>query len=217
MVAALDEEDRIAATVRALRGLALVGRVVVADDGSDDGTARVARDSGAYVIRSRANRGKGRAIEAAVSRVRADVYLLADGDVGRSAASLGPVLDEVVSGRADLAVALPPRPPTGGFGLVKRAARRLIATIGGREPQAPLSGQRALTRECLQACRPLAPGFGLEAAMLADALRMGFAVSEIPTQVEHRFTRRDLAGFTHRGRQGLDMLRALVPRLAGVR
>jgi hypothetical protein len=53
--------------------------------------------------------------------------------------------------------------------------------------------------------------------MLADALRLGFRLVEVPASVEHRWTGRDRAGFLHRARQGRDMLRALLPRLAGVR
>jgi hypothetical protein len=157
-------------------------------------------------------------MEGALRRIApADVYVLVDGDLGRSAGGLAPLIDVVVRGSADMAVATFPTPPTGGFGLVKRAARRLIGLVTGRGPAEPLSGQRAATRECLSACRPLSPGFGAEAGLFADALRMGFRVAEVPLKLEHRFTRRDAAGFLHRGRQGWDLLRAMLPRLVRVR
>jgi hypothetical protein len=69
----------------------------------------------------------------------------------------------------------------------------------------------------MRACLPLARGFGVEAGMLADAARLGFRVVEVPAAITHRFTRRDPAGFLHRGRQGADILRALVPRAVGWR
>jgi glycosyltransferase involved in cell wall biosynthesis len=217
LVAARDEEQRIGATVRALLSLEGMTRVVVADDGSEDGTGRVASSAGATVVRSSRSHGKGAALQAALDRTRSEVYLLADGDLGLSASGLAPVLREVLEGRADLAVAVPPRPPTGGFGLVKGTARRCLGRVAGRSPVEPLSGQRAVTRECLQASLPLARGFGVEAGMLADALRLGFRLVEVPASVQHRWTGRDPAGFLHRARQGRDMLRALLPRLAGVR
>jgi len=46
---------------------------------------------------------------------------------------------------------------------------------------------------------------------------MGFRVVEIPAALEHRYTHRDLAGFVHRGRQGVDAARAAVPRALALR
>jgi len=217
LVTARDEADRIGASVAALRAVSAIGQVVVVDDGSRDGTANRALDAGATVILG-GPAGKGGALEAALVRVEpADAYVLAAGDLGSSAGGLEPLLSAVLSGRADLAVGILPRPPTGGLGLVKSVAARLVEVVAGARPEEPLSGQRAITRECLWSCRPLAAGFGVETAMTADAMRMGFSVAEVPVEVEHRFTRKDLAGFRHRGRQGLHILRAAVPRLARVR
>ena len=69
-----------------------------------------------------------------------------------------------------MAVAILPAPPSGGFGLVKSAAGRGIRRMSGFAPAAPLSGQRALSAECLRACRPLAPGFGDGTAELSVGL-----------------------------------------------
>ncbi|MFL5799777.1 MAG: glycosyltransferase [Actinomycetota bacterium] len=217
-MAARNEEDRVGDTVAALRSIEGVGRVVVADDGSTDATASAARDAGATVVRSERNRGKGEALAAGVAAAgEADVVLLADGDLGASAAELARVLRPVVEGRADLAVAVPPRPPVGGLGLVRRAASALVRASSGHRTDVPLSGQRAVTAECLAACRPLAHGFGVDAGMVADAARLGFRVVEVPAAITHRFTGRDLAGFRHRGRQGADILRAMAPRAVGWR
>jgi glycosyltransferase involved in cell wall biosynthesis len=218
IVAARNETDRIADTVAGLGTLVGEGRVVVVDDGSTDATAAVAASAGARVLIAPRPLGKGAALEGALERLPlADVYLLADGDLGASSAELLPVLEAVLDDRADLAVAVPPPPPVGGFGLVKRLAQVLVAMSSGFRPGEPLSGQRALTRDVLESCRPLAPGFGIETGMTTDAARMGFRVLEVPAPVEHRFLGRDVAGFLHRGRQGIDVLRAALPRVLGVR
>ncbi len=65
-----DEADRIGATVAAVAALPQVGRVVVVDDGSTDGTADAARAAGADVVRHERNRGKAAALETGVRRVR---------------------------------------------------------------------------------------------------------------------------------------------------
>jgi hypothetical protein len=93
----------------------------------------------------------------------------------------------------------------------------MIRRVSGLEMRAPLSGQRAVTAECLRACRPLAGGFGVDSAMVADAARLGFRVAELPVEFEHRSTGRDAAGFLHRARQGRDIFAALAPRAVGWR
>jgi glycosyl transferase family 2 len=214
LVPARDEGDRVGQTVRALASLPGVHEVVVVDDGSRDATAAVALAAGATVLRIRRRLGKGGALEGALRRLPpADVWLLADGDLEGSAASLGPVLDAVLTGGADLAVAvLPPQAAT-GLGTVRRFAARTIHLLTGFEAQQPLSGQRAVRGSALDACRPLAPGFGAEAGMTIDALRAGLRVVEVPAPgLAHRATGRDVAGFVHRGRQGLDVLRAVTAR-----
>lgn len=218
LVPAHDEGDRVADTVRALRSMDAVAEVVVVDDGSGDGTASAALAAGAAVLQTARRRGKGRALEGALRRLPpADVWLLADADLGASATGLGAVLEEVLSGRADVAVAVLPPASGGGFGLVKRASARAIRSLSGFEAREPLSGQRAVRAEVMDACRPLAAGFGVETAFTIDAVRRGFRVIEVPTDLEHRPTGRAPRGFVHRGRQGLDILLAVVPRALGLR
>ncbi|HYG71267.1 MAG TPA: glycosyltransferase, partial [Actinomycetota bacterium] len=157
LVAARDESDRVGDTVTALRSIPAVTRVVVVDDGSEDDTAARAIAAGARVLRSAVGRGKGQALEAAIARIeRPDAWVLADGDLGSSAAALSAVLEPVVAGRADVVVAVVPPGAGGGFGLVKRFAAAAIRRLGGITVEEPLSGQRGLTPEAMDAVRPLA-------------------------------------------------------------
>lgn len=219
VVAARNEAGRVGATVRAIRALSGVDEVVVADGASGDGTAEEARSAGARVLRGPRGGGKGAALEAVLSRVEpADVYLFLDADLGSSAAQAEALLDQVISGRADLAIGVLPRQTAhGGFRLVKRAAGRAIRALCGFRAVEPLSGQRALSADALAAVRPLAPGFGVEVAMTVDAVRAGLRIREIPVVMTHAATGRDLGGFLHRARQGLDLLRASAPRVLGHR
>jgi hypothetical protein len=213
LVAAYEESARITATVSALH--AMVDEVVVVDDGSSDGTSSAALVAGATVLRASRRRGKGRALEEALDRLPdAVVWLLVDADLERTASRLAPLLDAVREGKADIAIAAFPKLAGGGFGVVKRAAARLIRAAGGFDAREPLSGQRALTAAALAAVRPLAPGFGLEVGMTIDAVRAGLRVVEIPIEgLSHRPTGRGARGFAHRARQGLDILAAAAARL----
>ena len=219
LVAAREEADRIGGTVAAIRKIPGVDEVVVVDDASSDGTGRLAAAAGARVLLAPRHLGKGEALEAAIERLGpSDAWLLLDADLGETASEGGALLDEVVAGRADLAIASFPRDPRhGGLRLVKRLTAAVIRRLSGFAAAEPMSGQRALTGEVLDAVRPLAEGFGVEAAMTIDAVRLGFRVVEVPVAMEHRSTGRDLRGFLHRARQGRDVLVAARNRALSLR
>ena len=67
VIPAKDEEQRIAATVTAARGLKGVDLVIVCDDGSSDRTGDHAGAAGAIVVTHVRNRGKAAAVESAVN------------------------------------------------------------------------------------------------------------------------------------------------------
>ena len=218
LVAARDEEATVRSTIEALLRLP-IDEVVVVDDGSSDATTSAALAAGATVLRIPGHAGKGGAMEGALLRLPpADVWLFADADLGSSAAGLDTMLDIVVSGRADLAIALFPRQEGGGLGTVKRSSAGAIRLLSGFRADEPLSGQRAITAACLDAVRPLAGGFGIETAMTIDAVRAGFRVVEVPVPgLTHRATGRSFAGFMHRGRQGVQIARAAAARAVRLR
>ena len=219
VVPAKDRADSVGATVAALLGIAEVDDVLVVDDGSTDATATEARRAGAWVLRLPENRGKGGAVAAAVAATpETDVYLLVDADTGASAVAAKALLRTVLDGEADMTVAvLPSASGRGGFGLVRRlAAAGIRLGTGGFRATAPLSGQRAVRGPLLRSL-DLAPRFGLEVGLTVDARRAGARVVEVPVAIEHRHTGRSLAGFAHRGRQGVDAARALWPRLTSAR
>jgi hypothetical protein len=203
LVAARDEAGRIGDTVAGLRAALPGVEVIVADDGSRDGTAEEAEIAGAVAVRL-PRLGKGQALSAAERAAPPGRLLLVDADVR---GDLRPLLDA----EADVAVARFARREGGGFGVAKRTAGALIRLRSGFRAREPLSGQRALSPTARLACFPLAPGFGCETRMTIDAVRAGLEVTEVEVDLVHRATGRNLAGFAHRGRQLLDALLAVGP------
>ena len=217
IVPAKDRADSVAATVRALRQIEQVDRVLVVDDGSVDATAAQARAAGAEVLRLPTNRGKGAAVAAGVSACPdSDVFVLIDADVGDTAAAAGRLLAPVLADDADLVVGVMPSARTGGLGTVRRLATAGIRRACGASVRAPLCGQRAVRARYLRNLAAVTR-FGLEVAMTIDAVRAGARLVEVEVPMDHRRTGRSLRGFAHRGRQGADILEALWPRLTSAR
>ncbi len=213
IIAARNEADRVGETIAALRSTFPGAAVWVADDASEDETAEVAMIAGARVVSRGRPHGKGAnvtaAAEAALSEGEAPaLFLLCDGDLGGSAAHLEPLVVAVAAGECDLAVAAFARREGGGFGLALGFARWAIRHLSGFEPNAPISGQRAMRTEVLRTVLPFASGYGMEIGMTVDAVRAGHRVGEYELDLTHRATTRSLAGFLHRGRQLADFLRA---------
>ncbi|NED98807.1 glycosyltransferase [Phytoactinopolyspora halotolerans] len=228
VIPAKDEQDRIAATVRAAAEIPAADIVIVVDDGSTDRTAAVAADAGATVVGHARNRGKAAAMETGAMAVSAiesrepsrnapRALLFIDADLEESAARVRPLIDPVLAGTADLTIAvLPPqRNPGGGRGLVVDLSRTGIERATGWTPRQPLSGQRCLTRAAFTAALPLAPGWGVETGMTIDLLRQGYRVLEVEADLHHRVTGTDWKAQLHRGRQYAGVMRALTTR--GVR
>lgn len=209
LITALNEGDRIASTVAAVLGRWPGANVVVADDGSTDDTAEVARAAGAEVVGAGRDIGKGGAASLGAARLLEagpGMVLLCDADLGESAARLDRLVDAVSRGEGDLAVAVFARRVGGGFGFAVGFAHWAIRNLTGLDMKAPISGQRAMDGETFRAVVPFAPRFGMEIGMTVDAFRAGRRVVEVEVDLEHRATGRSLSGFLHRFRQLVDFV-----------
>jgi glycosyltransferase involved in cell wall biosynthesis len=218
VIPAKDEAERIAATVRSALTIPDVGTVLVVDDGSSDATSDLARAAGAEVVRHERNRGKAAAMQTgadAVARTApGSVLLFVDADLQDSAARTAVLAQPVLDGRADMTIAvLPPQSTAGGgHGFVVRLARDGIVRETGWTPTQPLSGMRCVTPEAFARARPLARGWGVEVGLTVDLLRAGCRVLEVPCDLHHRVTGRDLRSQLHRARQYRDVWLALSAR-----
>ena len=228
IIAAKDEAPRIVSTISAVRGIDSVDLVIVVDDGSSDGTGRLAREAGAVVVSHPRNRGKAAAMATGARVVadrdvsdpggngRARDLLFVDADLGGSAANLAVLVAPVASGEADMTIATLPAQRTagGGHGFVVRLARNGIESLTGWTPTQPLSGMRCLSREAFEAVSPLARRWGVEVGLTIDALGAGLRVLEVPCVLQHRVSGSDWRGQVHRARKYRDVWLALAVRRA---
>ncbi|WP_026460261.1 glycosyltransferase family 2 protein [Schaalia suimastitidis] len=183
----------IASTVRSCRAIPGVDLIIVIDDASTDDTARAARHAGATVVSHTVMRGRASAIETGVKvaamRDHSDwpprLLLLLSGDLGESTVEATILVEAVMSGRADCAIATPPGAEAPPRTVSENLARASIRRATGWNARSPLKQERCLTREAITVSMPFASGTGLEAAMAIDILTAGLSVVELPCSFVH--------------------------------
>ncbi len=106
VIPAYNEEARVGASVEDARRF--VDHVVVVDDCSVDGTADVASDAGAHVLRHAVNRGQGASLQTgmryALDALGADVVVHFDADGQMRGEEIESVVAPVLAGDADIAL-----------------------------------------------------------------------------------------------------------------
>jgi glycosyltransferase involved in cell wall biosynthesis len=189
VIPALDEEEAIAAVVRAVpRDVAF--EVIVVDNGSADGTARAAREAGARVV-SEPRRGYGRACRAGVEAVSDDCEIVAflDGDGSDCAELLGRLVAPVVAGTHDFVTGSRTRGrrEKGSMNFQQLLAGRLAGALVralygvGYTDMCPF---RAVRRDALTRLALREETYGWNLEMQMEAARAGLRILEVP--VDHR-------------------------------
>jgi len=160
-------------------------RVIVVDDGSDDGTARAAETAGASVLRHSENRGKGRALAtglAAAVAAGAEAVVTLDADGQHPPEAIPLLLEPVIAGTSDLVVGARAR-DAGDMPLGRRLSNWLSSTLLSRAVGFPVpdsqSGFRAMRREVAARVRPGGRRYEYETEFLLLAARHGFRITAV--------------------------------------
>jgi glycosyltransferase involved in cell wall biosynthesis len=171
-----------------------VRRVAVADNGSADGTARVAREGGAEVVAA-PRRGYGSACLAGLAHLRQtgppDVVVFIDADYSDHPEELPSLIAPILAGEADLVIgsrvlgrrergALLPQARAGNF-----VACLLIRLFYGHR-FTDLGPFRAIRWDALERLGMADPDFGWTAEMQVKAVRRGLRSTEVPVSYRRR-------------------------------
>jgi glycosyltransferase involved in cell wall biosynthesis len=153
VIPAFDEAGTVAASVVAARRHPMVDDVIVVDDGSSDGTADVAEQAGAYVVRLGQNRGKAEAMAVGVRHARHHIIMFLDADVtGHTNDTLTAIMQPVLDRRYEMYVGVHARSTVWLNDLL-----HFFPIIGG---------ERALTRRLWESVPAMHKvGFQIEIAM----------------------------------------------------
>jgi glycosyltransferase involved in cell wall biosynthesis len=187
VIPCFNEAKTIGPLVAAMRQQ--VSLVVVVDDGSTDGTARMAENAGAVVIRHEGNQGKGASLQTGLSHVLQlgfDWAVTLDGDGQHSPLDLPPFLHRaeetgaplIIGNRMDQAAAMP--------WLRRRVNRWMSARLSrcaGRALPDTQSGFRLIHLPTWASLPLSARRFEVESEMLMAFLASSHRVEFVPIHV----------------------------------
>ena len=190
VIPASNEEEPIAAVVRACLATGLPGEVIVVDNGSTDLTAERAGAAGAKVVVERVP-GYGRACAAGVRAISPDceIVVFLDGDGSDCPELMGRLVQPIVEGKQDFVIGSRTRgerePGSMNFQQVfaGRIAGLLLRLLFGVR-YTDMCPFRAIRREALDQLGMQGETYGWNLEMQMRAARAGLRILEVP--VNHR-------------------------------
>ncbi len=174
VVPAFNEEKGIQPAIRELQEVLAdyEHELIVVDDGSEDGTAELAREAGATVLAQPMNRGYGASLKVGIRHAKYDRIVITDADGTYPASEIPRIVagldhyEMVVGARIgeDVNIPLVRRP-------AKWALRKLASYLAGREIPDLNSGLRAMRRDLVARYEHLLPsGFSFTTTITLSAL-----------------------------------------------
>jgi glycosyltransferase involved in cell wall biosynthesis len=194
VVPAFDEELSLPGLLDELRARAPEVDVLVVDDGSRDGTQRVARERGVPLVRHPVNLGVGAALQTgfrfAVERGYG-VVVQVDADGQHDPAFLAALLEPVLRGLCDVSIGSRYVARTGYHApFARRLGMMMFSGVVrialGQRIADTTSGFRAYNRAVMEVCQHDFPRDFPDAPLLITLARRGFRLLEVPVQMRGR-------------------------------
>lgn len=172
--------------------IGLEKEIIVVDDGSNDGTGKILEKTGGIkLIMQPANRGKGAAVRAGISRADGNILVVQDADLEYNPQQIPGIVKPIVEGRA--------RVVYGSRFAGKISGRRIaLHDLGNRFLSAATSllyGARvtdmetcykAFARDALKGIELKAEKFDIEPEITAKLLKKGERILEVPIEYRSR-------------------------------
>ena len=170
--------------------------IVVANDGSTDGTRRAIDERRlpphlpVHVYHSPINLGKGAAVRLGLAVATGDVLLIQDADLELDPNEYTRLLAPIAAGEADIVYGSRFLAPSGTVPLKSRTANRFLTMLtnvlfGGRLTDME-TAYKVMRREALQGIRLRCVGFDIEPELTARLLRAGRRIVEVPISYNPR-------------------------------
>ncbi len=188
LIPCYNEEVTIAKVVADFRRELPEATIYVFDNCSTDRTAELAREAGVVVL-PEPRQGKGFVVERMLDTIKADYYVMVDGDDTYPAESVKALLEPVLTGRADMAVGArlvdhtdESFRPLHKFG--NKLVRSLVNWVGKADLTDIMSGYRAFNRRVVLRLPAVSAGFEVETDMTIQMLYYHMKIVEV--QVPYR-------------------------------
>jgi len=190
LIPCYNEELTVGEVVRQFRAALPGAEVYVFDNNSSDRTAEEARTAGAGVFLER-RRGKGYVVQSMFRKIKADLYVIVDGDGTYPAEMVRELIEPVRKQEADMVIGSRlAGKANGGLRWLNRLGNRfflaLLQFIFGVRLTDLLSGYRCFSRRLVRGLPLFGGGFETEAEMTIKALQRGFTIIEVPVRVSAR-------------------------------
>jgi glycosyltransferase involved in cell wall biosynthesis len=187
VIPSYNEERTIGSIVKKIVAMGLT--VLVVDDGSIDGTERIALDSGAMVIRNKRNMGKGRSIREGIAcvtkKTKFEWVVLMDGDGQHHIEDLFALMEGSRGGDADMVTGNRMH-DTENMPLLRYLTNRFTSFVvsGMCRQQIPDTqcGYRLVKADVLTALELESSRYDIESEMLIKAAQKGFKIRSVPIQ-----------------------------------
>ena len=189
LVPCYNEAITVAKVVADFRSALPDAEICVFDNNSRDGTAAIARESGARVQHV-ALQGKGHVVRRLFADVDADIYVMVDGDDTYDAASAPALVRCLREAHHDMVVAVRHHEAAEAYraGHVwgNRMLTGFLSWLFGRPCKDILSGYRAFSRRFAKSFPVLTAGFEIETELTVHALELKMSVGEVDTPYKER-------------------------------
>jgi glycosyltransferase involved in cell wall biosynthesis len=190
LVPAYNEERTVGSLALSAKKYSMV---IVADDGSSDRTADVAKEAGAKVVRHDRNLGYGAALKTLVRAglaTNADVFVFIDADYQHDPEEIPKVAAPVLSGKADVCVGSRFLGKMVNQPAYRREGVRLLNGISkiqaGRKGNVDFQcGFRAFSRKALAEAKINEDGYGACAEIVESAIQNGARVAQVPVTIKY--------------------------------
>ena len=161
--------------------------ILVIDDGSTDGTARVAQETGVdHVIRNRRNKGLAHSFRIGLNaslQQGADIIVNTDGDNQYVGQDIPKLIEPILRGEADIVIGVREIGQIDHFSWLKKLQQRLgsavVRQISDVHVSDAVSGFRAMSRDAALQINIVSP-FSYTTEMLIQAGKKKLEVTEIP-------------------------------------
>ncbi len=183
-----NEALTIVDTIRQMRSVLPDARFIVFDNNSSDGSGNFARAEG-IEVRDVRLQGKGNVVRRMFADVDADVYLMVDADTTYDPHTAPMLVDAIVSGKADMAVAIRKGKAESfpaGHRLGNRLFNLVVASLFGRGMEDIFSGYRAFSKRFVRSFPAHSQGFEIETELSVFTLEQRIPFVEIPSPYGQR-------------------------------